>query len=99
MQLPEEIVVSWFQWDDANLTHCARHGVTPVIVAEVRDNTPLFFLNDPSKSGTHIMIGPDDSGRLWTIVIVNSGGSDSWRPITGWPSDNAEIRKYNEHHH
>ena len=97
MQESEEIVVSSFQWDDANLIHCARHEVTPTVIAEMMDNEPLFFLNDPDKSGTHVMIGPDNSDRVWTVIIVNSGNFGSWRPITGWPSDHAEVRKYNEH--
>ena len=42
------------------------------------------------------MIGPDSSGRFWTIVILPAELSGEWKPITGWPSDNAEVRRYNE---
>jgi hypothetical protein len=40
------------------------------------------------------MIGPNDDGRFWTIVLA-SISEDVWRPITGWPSTNTEIRRYN----
>jgi hypothetical protein len=95
MQGSLEISVFEFSWDERNERHCARHQVTPVLVEEIKDGAPKFFENDPGKAGTHMMIGPDGSGRFWTIVIKPSGETGVWRPITGWPSDSAEIRKYN----
>jgi hypothetical protein len=95
IQDPCEIQLLEFDWDDDNVAHCARHGVTPVAAEEVKDGLPKFFLNDPGKTGTHIMIGPDASGRHWTIVIMPTSHPGQWRPITGWPSDKAEILKYN----
>jgi uncharacterized DUF497 family protein len=95
MQDPCEIQVFEFEWDERNETHCACHGVTPVTAEEVKDGLPKFFLNDPGKTASQIMIGPDLSGRFWTIAILPSGQPGRWRPITGWPSDKAEILKYN----
>lgn len=102
MQDPSEIQVLEFDWDEdkpenqhSNLRHCARHGVTPIVAAEVKDGLPKFFLNDPGKTASHIMIGPDFSGRFWTIAILSSAKPGLWKPITGWPSDKAEILKYN----
>lgn len=95
MQDPCAIQVFEFEWDERNETHCARHGVTPVTAQEVKDSLPKFFLNDPGKTGTHIMVGPDSGGGYWTIVIKPTGEPGRWRPITGWPSDKAEIVKYN----
>jgi hypothetical protein len=39
------------------------------------------------------MIGPDEDGRFWTIVLLYRD-ADLWRPITGWPSTNTEKRLY-----
>lgn len=95
MQDPCEIQVFEFEWDERNEAHCAGHGVTPITAQEVKDGLPKFFLNDPGKTGTHIMVGPDSGRRYWTIVIKPTGEPGLWRPITGWPSDKAEIVKYN----
>ena len=95
-QGPCEIEVFEFDWNDQNEGHCARHGLTPVTAKEVKDGAPKFFENDPEKTGTHIMIGPDAAGRCWTIVIKPTDQRGHWKPITGWPSDKTELRKYND---
>jgi hypothetical protein len=46
-----------------------------------------------------MMIGPDWSGRLWTVIILETEIEGRWRPITGWPSDKPEILRYNEAAH
>lgn len=96
MQPPANIKVREFEWDEENLEHLRPHGVTLELAEEIKDGAPLFFLNRPGRGGTHMMIGPDDSGRFWTIILVEAGAEGRWRPITGWPSDNPEIRWYNE---
>ncbi len=95
MQEGDEIEVRTFKWEPRNLAHCARHRVTPIVVAEVQNEAPLFFLNDPGKTGTHMMIGPDAHGHLWTIVILPTENEGEWKAITGWPSTNSEINEYN----
>ncbi len=98
MQHGKRISVSTFRWDnglEGNLAHCARHEVTPVVVTDVSKRSPLFFLNDPGKTGTHVMIGPDTNDRFWTIIIAPASDAGAWKPITGWPSTNTEIRRYN----
>lgn len=89
MQEQEEIAVDEIEWDDRNLTHAARHGVTPTVVREVLDQRPLFRRNLAGRSGDHRMIGPDRSGRFWTVILLDLGAG-RWRPITGWPTDNEE---------
>jgi uncharacterized DUF497 family protein len=91
--------VGWdgaFEWDSNNLPHCQRHGVTPELVDEISLNQPRLFPDDSDgHSGSDFMIGPDDDGRMWTIVLL-SHLDNTWRPITGWPSTNTEIRQYRE---
>jgi hypothetical protein len=41
------------------------------------------------------MIAPDNEGRFWTVILLQSG-PDKFRPITGWPSTASEIRLYKE---
>jgi len=84
-----------FEWDERNERHAAAHGVTPSLVIEVADTQPRFFPNSPGagRSGSHLMIGPDARGRFWTVVLLDVS-YERWRPITGWPSTNTEIRLY-----
>jgi hypothetical protein len=39
------------------------------------------------------MIGPDEDGKFWSVVLLEIA-PEVWRPITGWPSTNSEIRRY-----
>jgi uncharacterized DUF497 family protein len=95
MQQPTAIDVWEFEWDESNEAHCSRHGVTPMVAELVKDDRPKFFRNRPGETGTHVMIGEDDKGRFWTIILRGTGQRGRWRPITGWPSDTPEIVKYN----
>ena len=96
MQVEAEINVERFKWESENLAHCARHDVTPVVASDVKDGAPLFFLNDPDKTGSHVMVGPDSSDRFWTIIISPTENDGEWKPITGWPSTRTEITRYTD---
>jgi hypothetical protein len=81
-----------FQWDEWNLGHAARHGVTPELVLAVANGEPVVFENEgDGRSGSHVMIGSDEAGRFWTVIVLELT-SEIWRPITGWPSTPSEIR-------
>ena len=95
VQGPLEIDVWEFEWDEHNERHCAGHGVTPLVAELVKDGFPKFFQNKPAKTGTHMMIGPNGTGRFWTIILLETGQRGRWRPITGWPSDTPEMARYN----
>ncbi len=90
----EYLRVDEFEWDEENEGHCAPHGVTPLLVDQVKDRAPKFFPNKEGKTGTHMMIGPDRTGRFWTIIVLPAGKAGMWRAITGWPSTNPEISHY-----
>ena len=79
----------------AEREHAADHGVTPALVANLVAGTPKLFANKEGRAGTHMMIGPDASGRFWTVILGSLGGG-RWRPITGWPSTNPETRLYRQ---
>lgn len=74
------------EFDERNIDHLARHELTRRLVRRVWLNDSLTFRNPagPGRSGTHLLIGPDDNGRVWTVVIVEADNTISrWRPITG----------------
>ena len=94
----EEVDDIRFEWDEANSLKLkgAGRGITPELCREIADIDPWFFIEArENRSGDYWMIGPDASGRIWTIVLV-SRGDGLWRPISGWPSTNRQIRSYHE---
>jgi len=86
------VEVRELEWDEENEAH-SRHGVTPGVSASVLGNQPRLFANRAGKSGTHMLIGPDEDGRFWTMILLDLGNG-RFRPITGWPSTGSEARRY-----
>lgn len=84
------IYIQDWDLDDANIEELAAHGVTVEILDQVVDNKPRFRRNKKRRAATHQMIGPDHSGRMWVICILETGPS-MWRPVTGWEASDHEI--------
>ncbi len=54
-----------FQWDEDDLTHAARHGITPRLVRDVAANDPVLLPHESEgRSGSHLMIGPNPEGNF-----------------------------------
>ena len=89
-----------FEWDTDNLWHVeheAAYKISPALVDEVGSVDPVIVENEPGlgRSGSHKMIGPNRAGRFWSIILLHRY-DDVWRPITGWPSSNNEVRIHQE---
>jgi hypothetical protein len=82
-------------WPTEALDH-QTHGLTPEVAEEVRSHRPQFFLNlrGGRRVGSHMMIGPNSYGILWTVVILRTGEPGVWECKTGWPSGTAECELY-----
>jgi uncharacterized DUF497 family protein len=66
-----------FDWDEANIGHIARHGVTPEEVEQAFANDPLAVLAEQRRSGEQRVLcaGRTDAGRLLQFVYtVRRGG-------------------------
>lgn len=83
-------MLSEWEWDERNLAHLARHGLTAGTVQEVAENDPKLRRNKRNRAATMQMVGRDDGGKWWTVCIVVIGGG-RWRAVTGWPSSPAEV--------
>jgi uncharacterized DUF497 family protein len=92
------IWVAEFEFNDDNLDELWEHGITDEDVLSVHERSDTLFLRNKKKaSGTHKMVGRDASGRLLTIVLKPiSRRQGIWRPITGYPSNPHERRKWSE---
>jgi hypothetical protein len=87
--VPAEIVVGDLSWDHSegrNVDHLAQHGVTPADVSSLLDYKPLFFLNLPGRSATHLMIGRDQRGRSLLVALARTRDENVWYPVTAWQS-------------
>jgi uncharacterized DUF497 family protein len=93
---PNPIVVEAFEWDDRNIPHAGEHGLTSAIAMEVRSDAPLFFRNKVGRTGSHMMIGHDESQKFWTVILLPTSTEGLWRPITGFESSRQERRRYEE---
>jgi hypothetical protein len=94
----DDIEIREFEFDARNLSHFS-HGLTDIVIWDVWAGDFGVFVNppQPTRSGTHLMIGPDSTGRLWTIVVVEvDQEAGRWRPITGWPSTAKETEAWRE---
>ena len=91
-----DIEVEALEWDEENVGHLAKHGVTQAAAESVLVIAPRFFENLEGRGGTHVMIGPDSDGRYLYVSIAESDiYVGFWRPVTGWPLGRRGPRLYN----
>jgi uncharacterized DUF497 family protein len=82
-----------FEWDDSNIEHIAKHGVSP---DEVED---VAFDDDPwikkGRKGSRYMLGYTIAGR-YLFVVYKSKGKGIARVITSMDMDKKTRRLYKE---
>ena len=76
--------ITWFEWDDNNIQHIARHNLSPDEVESVAfDDEPWI---KKGRKGTRYMLGYTVSGRYLFIVYVLMGKGTA-RVITAMDMD------------
>ena len=65
--------ITWFEWDDKNIEHVARHNVAPDEIEDVAfDDEPWIR---KGREGTRYMLGYTVAGRyLFTVYVLRSKG-------------------------
>ena len=95
--MPELLQLAWDKHNETYIREKAPRGLTADVIEQVSRNDPKLMPDyRPGRSASHHMIGPDDQGRFWTVAVLETEVDWLWRPITGWPSTNSEIRRYRE---
>jgi hypothetical protein len=87
-----ELEIRAFEFDDRNTRHF-HSGLNETIIWDVWAGPFRLFVNapNPTRTGSHLMIGPDAEERWWTVVLLLIDDQEwLWRPITGWPSTKKE---------
>ena len=96
MNLHEFESIDWDEEEDedGNLAHCLRHGVNERVVEEVLSGQPVQ-IRMKLQTATFVVVGPDRSGRMWTILFDRSYKRGDWlRPVTGWESTPREAQEW-----
>jgi uncharacterized DUF497 family protein len=87
-----------FEWDSDNLSHIARHGMTPADVEALLDHPDTEFTAPYTRGGQwHVMAtGPRFDGRIVVVVFTQRGGMT--RVVTAYPASPRTERTYREGH-
>ena len=73
-----------FDWDEANVSHIARHGITPRECEEAYRNGPMVIEHQKRKrEHRRLCLGETDVARLLTFVITEREGKI--RFVTAYP--------------
>ena len=87
-----------FDWDDANLEHTAKHGVTPSEIEFVLSNNPMIRPDPypPEIEQRWRGIGANTQGDMLFIVFMVKGDTDTLtlRPISARQMHKREVKKY-----
>ncbi len=79
-------------WDDWNISHIARHAITPDDVEEVCQGN---YLVRQTYQGRFMVIGPNAAGNLLSVVLALEG-EGTYYVVTARPSAKKERSIYRE---
>lgn len=83
-------IAEWL-WDDDNVEHIARHGVSAGDVLAVWLGDPRYRRNRKGRAASHQMIGPDAGGRFVAVFVAPvPGRPGTWRVVTARPATEPE---------
>ena len=85
------IVVRQLIWDDWNVAHIARHGVSPYEVEEVCHSD---YLAVAGHSNRIIVLGPTDAGLLLAVVLNAQVNEGVYYVVTARPASKKERGYY-----
>ena len=82
--------IQGFLWDDENVGHIGRHGVSPDEVEEALSGNPLVLRG---RDGRYLAYGPSLAGRYLFAVYVSRRGAGA-RVLTARDMTEKEKRFY-----
>ena len=77
-------------WDAWNVSHIARHQVTPEEVEQVCHGQ---HVQRQAYAGRIMLIGTTEAGRILSVVL-NPEENDMYYPVTARPASRGERRVY-----
>ena len=85
--------VRHLDWDDWNVDHIARHGVSRDDVEEVCHGTPT---EDETYRNRLRLVGPTAVGNLLTVILAPQDEDGVYYVVTARPAAKKERRIYRE---
>jgi uncharacterized DUF497 family protein len=90
------MLITGLDWDDDNVAHIARHGVSPSEVADVCYGEHFAEKDPDSKShgeDRYILSGQTQSGRYLDVVVERLHGT-YFRPVAAFEMTETYKRSY-----
>ena len=72
------------EWDDNNVEHATRHGVSMSEIEQAIANATTVRRNKRGRSGDVRIDSVTDGGRAVVVIATHDPGRRSLRPITAW---------------
>ena len=84
-----------YRWDEENVEHLGRHGITPHIANDVLAVGEYLVLSSPnSPANRKAVVGYTSRNRFVTVIAEPTEQPNVWRPVTGWWSTPKEVARY-----
>jgi len=80
-------------WDPWNVSHIARHHVTPEEVEQVCHGQPI---TSQTYKGRLRVVGPTRRRRMLTVILAPTDQQGVYYPVTARPADRKERRHYEQ---
>ena len=82
-----------FDWDDKNLKHLARHGVTRAAFEQVMGNDPILF-DYQDIDGEDRWTGMGSTDRLPILVVAFTIREGRIRAVTAFLASKKRVREF-----
>lgn len=81
------MIFDHIDWDDANIVHATRHGISVDEIEQVIANANQWRPNSAGRTGDFLIRDYADAGRLIVLIVAYDEIRDSVRPIAAWEED------------
>lgn len=71
-------------WNDRNVIHATRHGVSVSEIEQVLANNPIYRKNKKGRQADYLASGRTDGGRRVVVAVSWNSATREVRPITAW---------------
>lgn len=72
------------EWDENNIHHATRHGVSVNEIEQVIASGPVYRRNKRGRAADLLAVGVTDGGRRVVVALSWDAATRTVRPITAW---------------